>query len=290
MTKSSFDLRSRERVLKGECLRIEDELEVIRYMQSHEVFAALETFPQNMKTCIIHKNTQLVEQERILVDQLDSLERHIQEVDDVYALPQSQLLDDEGWSSHSEGEDPTSIELQSLRLSSWDESRISAAKAKVQLDLYNKKWHDIQVIKPPAWASVRPKTAQQIPWPLVLSETLGKVLHRNGGPESSTKSYLNFGWNAHELFCLAFDFIPSWNNQEGPDAVFNFVSYDNENRTRNLKALREQLKLEKVRWHEDKVKKLFGEQAVKDERVIAVWKVVMDLKVRVGDELEELEG
>jgi hypothetical protein len=48
--------------------------------------------------------------------------------------------------------------------------------------------------------------------------------------------------------------------------------------------------LEKVRWHEDKVKKLFGEEAVKDERVKAVWKVVMDLKARVGDELEELEG
>ena len=76
----------------------------------------------------------------------------------------------------------------------------------------------------------------------------------------------------------------------GSDAVFNFVSYDDENRTRNLKDLREQLKLEKVRWHEDKVKRLFGEEAVKDERVKVVWKVVMDLKARVGDELEELEG
>jgi hypothetical protein len=287
-----LDLQSRESVLRREYLRIEDELEAIRYMQSHEVFAGLETFPQNMKTCTIHKNAQLVAQERILVGQLDSLERHIQEVDDVDALPQSQLLDDEGWSNHSEPfEDPASIKLQSLRLTSWDGARLLAAKAKVQLELYNKKWHNIHATQAPASASapVGPRTVQQIPWPLILSEKLGRALHRT---ESSTKSYLNFAWNAHELFCLAFDFIPSWNNQGGggSDAVFNFVSYDDENRTRNLKDLREQLKLEKVRWHEDKVKRLFGEEAVKDERVKVVWKVVMDLKARVGDELEELEG
>lgn len=88
ITKSSFDLRSRESVLRRECLRIEDELEAIRYMQSlDDVFAGLEPFPQNMKTCAIHKNAQLVAQERILVYQLDNLERHIQEVDDVDALP-----------------------------------------------------------------------------------------------------------------------------------------------------------------------------------------------------------
>jgi hypothetical protein len=284
-TESSFDLPSRESVLRRECLRVEDQLEAIRYMQSHEVFTGLETFPQNMKTCTIHKNTRLVAQERILVDQLDSLEKHIQEVDDVDALPQSQLLDDEGWSNRTESfEDPTSIKLQTLRLTSWDGVGLSAAKAKVQLDLYNKKWHNIDVIQAPESISVpvSPRTAQRIPWPLILPETLGKALHRNERTESSMKSYLNFGWNAHELFCLAFDFIPSWNNQEGSDAVFNFVSYDDENRTRNLKGLREQLKLEKVRWHEDKVKKLFGEEAVKDERVKAVWKVVMDLKSRVG--------
>jgi hypothetical protein len=155
MTKSSFDLQSRENVLRRDCLRIEDDLEAICYMQSHEAFAGPEPFPQNMKTCATHKNSHLLEQERILADQLDSLERHIQEVDNVDALPQSQLLDDEGWSSHSE--DPTSIKLQSLRLSSWDDFRISAAKGKVQLDLYNKKWHDIQVVQPLASASVTPK-------------------------------------------------------------------------------------------------------------------------------------
>jgi hypothetical protein len=268
ITKSSLELQSRESVLRRECLRIEGELEAIRYMQSHEVYAGLETVPWNMKTCTIHKNARLVAQERILLDQLDSLERHIQEVDDVDALPQSQLQDDEDWSNHSESfEDSASIKLQTLRLTSWDGVRLSAAEAKVQLDLYNKKWHNIHAIQAPALASapVSARTAQQIPWPLILPEMLGNALHRIERIESSMKSYLNFGWNAHELFCLAFDFILSWNNQEGSDAVFNFVSHDDENRTRNLKGLREQLKLEKVRWHEDKVKKLFGDEAVKDE-------------------------
>jgi hypothetical protein len=211
----------------------------------------------------------------------------------VDALLESQLQDAEGWSNHSESfGDPASVKLQALRLTSWDGFLLLAAKAKVQLELYNQKWHNIHAIQAPALtlAPVSPKTAQQIPWPLILPETLGNALHRNERLESSMKSYLNFGWNAHELFCLAFDFIPSWNNQEGSDAVSNFANNDDENRTRNLKELREQLKLEKVRWHEDKVKKLFGEEAVKDERVKAVWKVVMDLKARVGDELEELEG
>jgi len=138
ITKSSLDPRSRESVLRRECLRIAGKLEAIRDLQNHEVFAGLETFPQNMKTCTIHKNGRLVAQERILVDQLDSLERRIQEVDDVDALPQSQLQDDEGWSNHSESfEDPASVNLQTLRLTSWDGVRLLAAKAKVQLELYN---------------------------------------------------------------------------------------------------------------------------------------------------------
>jgi hypothetical protein len=49
------------------------------------------------------------------------------------------------------------------------------------------------------------------------------------------------------------------------------------------------MKLEKVRWHEDKMKVLFGPPAVLNGRVKAVWSVVIDLRDRIERELEALQ-
>ena len=149
--KSSFGLKSRETLSSRERLRIEDELEAIRYMQGRgaEVLGGLEPFPQDMRICAIHKNAQLQAQELLLMGQLDSFEKYIQQVDDLDVLWQSRLLlGDECWNNYSESfEDLTSFKLQSLRVTPWDEVGFSAAEAKAQFDLYNKKWHDIQVIQ-----------------------------------------------------------------------------------------------------------------------------------------------
>jgi hypothetical protein len=56
-----------------------------------------------------------------------------------------------------------------------------------------------------------------------------------------------------------------------------------------LRELRSQMKLEKVRWHEDKMKVLFVPYAVLNERVKAVWSVVIDLRDRIERELEALQ-
>lgn len=52
-------------------------------------------------------------------------------------------------------------------------------------------------------------------------------------------------------------------------------------------GLRDQLKLEKVRWHEDKMRAVFGVDARSEdyECVQAVWEVVIDLKERAEREL-----
>jgi hypothetical protein len=53
--------------------------------------------------------------------------------------------------------------------------------------------------------------------------------------------------------------------------------------------LKEQLKLEKTRWHEDKLRALFGNEIAVDERAKALWSAVMDLKAKVDVALEDLD-
>lgn len=58
---------------------------------------------------------------------------------------------------------------------------------------------------------------------------------------------------------------------------------------RKLKAFRKQLKMEKVRWHEDKLRAVFGGAEVRCERVKEVWGVVCELKLNVDKALERVE-
>lgn len=65
---------------------------------------------------------------------------------------------------------------------------------------------------------------------------------------------------------------------------------DEENRARmdkidKMQRLRNQLKLEKVRWHSDRVEKVFGQELCGDERVKAVWAAVLELKGQVERQL-----
>lgn len=72
---------------------------------------------------------------------------------------------------------------------------------------------------------------------------------------------------------------------------FDFISEcgdGTKDKVEKLRELRSQMKLEKVRWHEDKMKVLFGPSAVMGERVKAVWSVVIDLRDRIERELDAL--
>jgi hypothetical protein len=56
-----------------------------------------------------------------------------------------------------------------------------------------------------------------------------------------------------------------------------------------LKPFRRQMKLEKVRWHEDKIKAIFGPAIATHEKVKAVWSAVIDLRDMIDHELESLQ-
>ena len=50
------------------------------------------------------------------------------------------------------------------------------------------------------------------------------------------------------------------------------------------------MKLEKVRWHEDKMTVTFGPAVATQERVKAVWSAVIDLRDVVEQQLEALQS
>ena len=47
--------------------------------------------------------------------------------------------------------------------------------------------------------------------------------------------------------------------------------------------------MEKVRWHEDRLRAVFGDAAAREDRAKAVWGVVVELKRGVDEALEGLE-
>ncbi len=98
-------------------------------------------------------------------------------------------------------------------------------------------------------------------------------------------------WQTYTFFCHAFGFHPLWSNHENAENTFDFT-LDGlaQEKGRNLKDLRSQLKLEKIRWHEGKMKALCGEEVIGDERVKAAWSALIDMKGRVDEELGKTLG
>ena len=164
--------------------------------------------------------------------------------------------------------------------------------AKEQLEAYNRKWEDIKSSSP---GSASPSTPPQIPWPIITSNfTRGSLIlpvdndHRRN---NSLDEQENVKWRAFTFFSYAFGLQPMWySSQDSSDEYsFTFPGEDSPNdKRRKLKGLRSQLKLEKLRWHEDKLKALFGSGVAKDEKAKAVCNAVMNLKWRVDKELEKV--
>ena len=154
-------------------------------------------------------------------------------------------------------------------------------EASKKLELYNTRWTTIQqctaVSLPPS-----------IPWPSQAPsfsrEDLLAIDMQIGLPPEHRPKY-----TAHRFFCHAFGLHPVWDFQDDSSFGIGAIAREATSTTvQKMNGLKSQLKLEKVRWHEDKMKAVFGPGIASDECVKEVWSVVINLKGQVERELEKL--
>jgi hypothetical protein len=156
------------------------------------------------------------------------------------------------------------------------------AEASRELALYNKQWTLVQQRQTTCGAP-----APGIPWPSKAPSFSRQDLYERSPEVRSSEDLPKF--TAHKFFCHAFGLHPIWNFQDDFGHGICFVTGETKaTKVEKLNGLRNQLKLEKVRWHEDKMKAAFGEKVANDECVKEVWAVVISLKNKVEQELEYL--
>ncbi|PMD13952.1 hypothetical protein NA56DRAFT_694488 [Hyaloscypha hepaticicola] len=161
------------------------------------------------------------------------------------------------------------------------------SNAKTQLDLYNKRWKEI----PAQFAKPSTALSPSIPWP-ELSPTHNNSFRTHLKVRDKTTPTLVWKWATYSFFVSAFGFRSLFERDANDEVRFVFTSEcgdGTKDQVAKLRALRSQMKLEKVRWHEDKMKVLFNPSAVLNERVKAVWSVVIDLRDKMERELEALQ-
>ncbi len=166
----------------------------------------------------------------------------------------------------------------------------TATYAKNQLDLYNKRRGEIQAQSVEATKKESQPTLPSIPWPTLPPAFRGPFdfQHNSGRRMTETQAWK---LTTHTFFVEAFGLHPLLTINENNELIFDFVSEDGRSETvAKLKGLRDQIKLEKVRWHEDKMKVLFGQGAATNELVKAVWSAVINLKGRIDQSLEVMQN
>jgi len=157
-------------------------------------------------------------------------------------------------------------------------------EASRQLVLYNKEWTLVQ--QRPTLSGA---PAPSIPWPSTAPSFSRQDLYERSPEVKSSDDLPKF--TAHNFFCHAFGLLPIWNFQDDSGHGICFgMGETKDTKVEKLNGLRNQLKLEKVRWHADKMKAAFGEKVANDECVKEVWGVVISLKNKVEQELESLRG
>ena len=210
-------------------------------------------------------------EERVLVDDFEAMEASDEE--DIYNLPL-------GFFSPYMQVPPRLFPQETKPV--LPDAKLVFTEASKQLELYNNRWTSIQQ---------RTATSQppSIPWPSKDPSSSRENLFRRDMRNASIPSEHLPKFTAHIFFCHAFGFHPLWNSQGDSGFEFGFITGEAKDTTiQKLNGLKNQLKLEKVRWHEDKVKAMFGEEAASDECVKEVWSVVIQLKGQVERELEKL--
>ncbi|KAE9372110.1 hypothetical protein N431DRAFT_466393 [Stipitochalara longipes BDJ] len=169
-----------------------------------------------------------------------------------------------------------------------DENQFS--RAKIELDLYNKQWEEIHAEVAEALASSSAPTLLAIPWPQPSPIHTHQFQVEFNELNAATES-LVWKWITHALFVEAFCLRPIFKKDEKNEATLGFVSDHGRRETAaRLKALRRQMKLEKVRWHEDKVKATFGPAVATHEKVKTIWSAVINLRDMIKQELESLQN
>lgn len=164
-----------------------------------------------------------------------------------------------------------------------------SSRAKSQLDSYNKRREEIQAQSAEVSSALSPSASPAIPWPRA------STLHRSqyqAGPNAgnATMETLPWKWSTHAFFVEAFGLRPIVETDENNETMFSFASdLERWKSVEGLKGLRRQMKLEKVRWHEDKMEAIFGPAAATQERVKAVWSAVINLRDQIEQELEALQ-
>lgn len=161
------------------------------------------------------------------------------------------------------------------------DTKLVFAEASKQIELYNTRWTAIQ-------QRTATSPTPSIPWPSQAPsfsrEGLLKADMQTRLPPEHRPKY-----TVHRFFCHAFGLHPLWDFQD--DCSFGIGCTAREAKSTSIEkmnGLKSQLKLEKVRWHEDKMKAVFGPGVASDECVKEVWSVVISLKGEVERELEKL--
>lgn len=132
-------------------------------------------------------------------------------------------------------------------------------------------------------------SSRAIPW-LTKSPVFEGKFNVEHNLDNAMIETLACKWATHAFFVEAFGLHPLSRTDENNEAVLDFASEDGREETvAKLKGLRDQMKLEKVRWHEDKMKALFGPAAATSERVKAIWSVVINMKERIDEGLAALD-
>ncbi|KAH9218564.1 hypothetical protein DL95DRAFT_405607 [Leptodontidium sp. 2 PMI_412] len=169
-----------------------------------------------------------------------------------------------------------------------DEVRKARREATTQLEGYNRSWAEI-LSRPPR-TSLSTSTALARP----ISIPYPSVLNSSSSPETPETETTSQAWASHAFFCHAFNLNPYLeppppNSPLSPPQPAFSTSGSRESQIRDLTGLTNQLKMEKVRWHEDRLTSVFGAVAAREERAKTVWGVVIDLKRGVDEALELLE-
>lgn len=95
--------------------------------------------------------------------------------------------------------------------------------------------------------------------------------------------------NARQFYLCAFNLVPIVPSkiERGSDSciIFEFESSTKDvaikEKRERLEGLKKQLKMEKVCWHEDKLRAAFGNDIREDEVVKMIWGVVLELSEEV---------
>ncbi|KAH7370557.1 hypothetical protein BKA65DRAFT_488699 [Rhexocercosporidium sp. MPI-PUGE-AT-0058] len=254
--------------------------------------------PDELRVLAVEENDRLKVYRRMLLQWLREVEDEMNEGLDMYQLSLEE--DDEQYRPQESSEkqchwhhrlhcDQDLSQSQFARHMETEEEKKVVREAKAQLQEYNRRWAEI-LSRPPSTSHCTSTALAQpisIPYPYISKSS--------PSPEIPETTSISQAWASHTFFRHAFNLSPYLepppaNLPLSPPQFAFSTSGSPERQMRDLMGLRNQLKMEKVRWHEDRLKAVFGAEAAREERAKGVWGVVIDLKRGVDEALELLES